>query len=87
MDWQDIHPILNHHYVNCCRRYQASATTGTPSDVVAKLAREVGRHLGATDVRERIASDGAPLQPADQRSAPPANPRMSVICSSRRLSR
>jgi hypothetical protein len=87
MDWQDIPLILNHHYVNYCRRYQVSATTGTPSDVVAKQAREVGRHLGATHVRERMPSDGAPLRPADQRSAPPANPRMSVICSSRRLSR
>lgn len=40
------------------------ATTGTPPDVVAKLAREVGRHLGAADVRERMASDGAEPSPS-----------------------
>jgi tripartite-type tricarboxylate transporter receptor subunit TctC len=40
------------------------ATAGTPSDVVAKLSREVGRHLGAADVRERMAADGAEPTPS-----------------------
>lgn len=41
------------------------ATSGTPSDVLGKLAREVGRHLGAADVRERMASDGAEPSPSN----------------------
>ena len=41
------------------------ATTGTPPDVLGKLAREVGRHLGAADVRERMASDGAEPSPSN----------------------
>ncbi len=40
------------------------ATAGTPSDIVAKLAREVGKHLGAADVRERMAADGAEPTPS-----------------------
>ncbi len=40
------------------------APTGTPPDVVAKLAREVGRVLGGADVRERMSADGADPAPS-----------------------
>lgn len=41
--------------------YGVAAPGGTPKDVVAKLNREIGRLLNASDMRERIAREGAEI--------------------------
>ncbi|MCC6532488.1 MAG: tripartite tricarboxylate transporter substrate binding protein [Burkholderiales bacterium] len=40
------------------------APAGTPADVVAKLSREIGRHLSVPEFRERMASLGADPAPS-----------------------
>lgn len=39
--------------------YGVALPGGTPKDIVAKLNHEIARHLGAPDLRERVAGEGA----------------------------